>query len=256
MYFFQNTNTENGKFDEMRPHMELAGIDAKRAGFSAFKYKIDTDHDGIVMLAKRQINETNRWTPIPVYEDDHEYSAHREYTIRTWSPKLPPRLSLDSVTGEISGVWEPAESEIFDYCSQVQIEAMDLLGRKSYSKVRIHLYLTEHGPEHLSYPSAYAVVSPSRSLELPSEDMTTNEDTKLNTFKGRSGRKLTVMKGVQIIIPAQIILGYPQGAECRVDKLHLPQGLALDLDTGDLSGLPMQTGDFELTIEACNSAGS
>jgi len=75
------------------------------------------------------------------------------------------------VTGEISGAWEPMEfDEIFDCCSQVRIEALDLWGRKSDSNVRIHLYLTEHGPQHLSYPSAYAVVSPSQSLKLGSDD--------------------------------------------------------------------------------------
>jgi len=188
----------------MRPYMELEEIKAERAGFSVLKYQSDTDHDWMVMLAKRQFNETNRWTPIPVHEDDHEYFAHREYTVKRGRPKLPPGLSLDTVTGEISGVWEAVESEIFDYCSQVQIEALDLLGRKSYAKVRVHLYLTEHGPEHLSY----AVVSQSRSLEFPSEDMNTNIDTKLSTFKGRGGRKFTVMKGVRIIKPAQLMLGY------------------------------------------------
>jgi len=236
--------------------MELEGIKVERDCVSTFQYNGDTDKDGevrVVLLRRRQVSETNMCIPGPVHNELAPFT-HQEYAVSEGSPELPPGLSLDSVTGEISGAWEPAEPEMFDCCSQVQIETMDLWGRKRYAKVRLHLYLREH----LYYPSAYAVVSSSQSLNLPTKDtcITETEDTQHSTFKGCGGRMFFAMKGVKIFIPAQLVLGYPRSAECRVNKLLLPEGLDIDCVTGDLSGVPMQSGDFELTIEACNSGSS
>ena len=47
MVLLQN---KHGKFDAMRPYMELEGIKVERAGNSVFKYQIDTDLDGLMLL--------------------------------------------------------------------------------------------------------------------------------------------------------------------------------------------------------------
>jgi len=78
MLLFQN---ELGKFDAMRPHLELEGAKAEKAEFCAFEYQSDTDHDGLVLLLKRQVHETNRLIPSPVHEEGQGCLVHQEYAV-------------------------------------------------------------------------------------------------------------------------------------------------------------------------------
>lgn len=264
----QNTK---GNFNVMWPYMELEAVHVK-TDVSQAKYNGDKDQHRLVMLPKLQGIDavtSGRWIQwMPVHKDGRGPFTHRQYAVADGSPNLPRGISLNSVTGEISGVWEPAESEMFDCCRQVRIETIGLWGRKISSKVRMHLYLTEHGSEH-PYPSAYAVLFPPKSLDLSPEEI---------QLSYGQGNKLSVMVGVNVKIPSErhLLRGRPRSIEWRVQEIlqtclnreeacvnlpktvksQLPESLVLDPDTGDLSGVPMEAGDFEVTIEVLTSAGS
>ena len=219
----------------MRPYMELEAMNVKMYDHSAVQYNSSGAHDGLVMMYPYQDQDTRKppWFPI---EGEYGPLTGRQYSAVSTSLPLPPGLSLNTSTGEISGVWELAESETGDRGCQFDIQTLDLWGRRRSSKVRMHLYYTEHAPEHLSYPQASVEDSTSHELSLVNE--------------------LSLVYGVNIHIPAHLLPGsHRVECLCRTHE-ELPEGLMLHTDTGDLSGTPMKTGRFEVTVEAHDSVGS
>ena len=133
---------------------------------------------------------------------------------------LPQGLSLDMVTGEISGAFERDE-DVGKH--DIRIQVIDQWGRFQPGQVWLHLYAVEIQPSTLVYPKEFDM-----HVGFP----------------------------VGTITP-EFTDGYPKPYFLVVASGDgLPDGLRLDDETGYISGSPNNSGVFSVEIEAKNDMGS
>jgi len=149
------------------------------------------------------------------------------YRIADKGSSLPQGLSLNKETGEISGAFEldDDDNRVWIPRREVSVEIIDPWGRSRCVQVCLNLYLSECSPSHVEY------------TDLAFSNM------RLGFPIGRISPKL--------------ILGYPKPRFTISNSTDpLPKGLILDSTTGDISGAPAQSGNFDVEIQVQNDLGS
>jgi len=149
------------------------------------------------------------------------------YRIADKGSSLPQGLSLNKETGEISGAFEldDDDNRVWIPRREVSVEIIDPWGRSRCVQVCLNLYLSECSPSHVEY------------TDLAFSNM------RLGFPIGRISPKL--------------ILGYPKPRFTISNSTDpLPKGLILDSITGDISGAPAQSGNFDVEIQVQNDLGS
>ena len=81
--------------------------------------------------------------------------------------QLPSGLSLDPITGTISGVPKAEEGRLDHQDFEVEVEAVDTWGLRRNCKLHLHLHRTRCAPRDLCYIAVYAIFHPPPRLNLP-----------------------------------------------------------------------------------------